>query len=88
MILPLQGHHIADVGDYRYSYPSTVVTYHLRRRNDLAFYGAGHLSPYKASRCYEIELFRKHIKPEPARPLFYWKNTYIFEEINNVDQMI
>lgn len=83
MILPLSGCHITDVGGYRYSCPSTVLTYYLGKRNDLSFYGAGHLGPNTVTRCHENKLFEKHRKPEPARPLFCWKNTYTFEGISN-----
>lgn len=86
MILPLLGHHIADIGNNRYSYPSVTLTYYLGRCNDLSFYGAGHLGPDTATRCYEKRLFEKHRKPEPARPLFSWKNAYTFEGISNDNQ--
>lgn len=87
MILPLRGHHIADIGDNRYSYPSTtLLSFHLRRCNDLVFYTAGHLGTDRVSRCYENELFRKHRKPEPTRPLFHWKHSSVIEGISNVNQ--
>lgn len=88
MILPLSGHHIADVGNNRCSYPSTVATYHLMRRNDLDFYTTSHLGPNVLSRCYENVLFRKHYKLEPARPLFFWKHSFIIEGINDDNQAV
>lgn len=90
MILPFCGHHIADVGGNRYSYPSNVMGYRLKKNDDLTFHGEGYLSSDGPKHFnfnnYDRDLFNRHYKLAPASPLIRWKNTYTFEGISNDNQ--